>query len=356
MQHRKTFVLMIVAVLVAIAGLVSVNEAQAQSNNISISPDSGHWNYPGAFTVRNTGTESVNVRWLLDCWDHSVCSDSSGEVTLQPGQSFSKGLGNICSQWQLDLWWPGGSWGGIAEINPSCYEPTPTAPPPPTSTPTPKPTEEPTLEPTEEPKEESTITSTPQPTQTATPTLPPWNPEWRACDAKIEDVPDWQKDEWTQRCFPEPVDEPIVELKISPTPAPMVPHASVGDISEDGFIEIGSVHLSDQTMPLYEGRVVDSQVEIARYGVTVYNGQFWIHTVQQFGWIRMSEGDEVTIRGVKYHLEALPRKEGYDLSTDQLPSGIIAQCYAEGEEWKGLSLFKLVKIVPPLHDHMVVAQ
>jgi|GEM_PF-4008966 len=415
----KKFFVVLLAIFVIVAGLTGQSvQAQAQ---ISISPDSGHWNYPGSFSVRNTGTEAVDVRWLLDCWDLSICSDSSGTTTLAPGQSFSKGLGNICSKWQLDLWWNEGLWGGIAEIDPSCYEPTPTAPPPPTSTPTPKPTEEPTLEPTEEPKEEPTITSTPQPTPTEpqptpteepevtpepTPTAPPptptqpalpeakncpplphsgeegtWvlgrmlNEQFEPFDSEWHELntvssgqfsfPFWgQNGLWEiqgiglirvgtrqtefgteKTCDPFAQPEPEIE----PTPAPVkVPPASVGDISDDGFLEIGSVRLGERTMPLYRGIAVNGQVEIARYGVTLYEGQFWIHRVQNWGWVKFREGDEIVIQGIKYRLVAPDRTNGYDHAINQLPENIIGTCFANGEEWGGIEFYQLVKAFSPI--------
>lgn len=110
----------------AFLALVAV-PAFASGNQISVSPDSGHWNYPGSFTVTNNGNEDVKVKWFLDCWDHDVCEDSEGEETLSPGASFSKGLGHICAKWQLDLKWKKGyghyfDWGGIAEKE-NCEEP-----------------------------------------------------------------------------------------------------------------------------------------------------------------------------------------------------------------------------------------
>lgn len=120
MLHKRSFVLLVVAIFAAIEGLTA-SAVRASGSGISIFPTSGNWNYPGSFVVKNDGA-AVEVRWFLDCWDHSVCSDSSGEETLQSGQLFTKGLGNICSKWQLDLWWQDGSWGGIAEKE-NCEEP-----------------------------------------------------------------------------------------------------------------------------------------------------------------------------------------------------------------------------------------
>jgi len=159
---RSLIVLLIVTLVVTIVGqALPQGEAQASNNSISISPDSGQWNYPQSFTVKNDSEESVTIHWFLDCWDHSICTDSEGEETLVSGQSFSKGLGDICSKWQLDLNWKGSEedwdWGGIAEKNRDCDRPTatpsptPTGTPPPTETPTEEPTDVPTITPTATP-------------------------------------------------------------------------------------------------------------------------------------------------------------------------------------------------------------
>jgi hypothetical protein len=96
--------------------------------DIHIKPISGSWNYPGAFEVINRGSESVDIDWILDCWyfGHSrgLCSDQRGAVSLEPGESFTRGLGMVCSKWQFDLQWPGrDAWGAIAEIPASCSGP-----------------------------------------------------------------------------------------------------------------------------------------------------------------------------------------------------------------------------------------
>lgn len=116
-MNKKMFV---VLATLAIALFATVFPALAGDSSITTAPTSGHWNFPGSFVVTNNSNQEVTVHWLLDCWDESLCSDSQGDVTLKPGASFSSGLGSICSKWQLDLSWDGGSWGGIAEKNPNC--------------------------------------------------------------------------------------------------------------------------------------------------------------------------------------------------------------------------------------------
>lgn len=129
--------------------------------------------------------------------------------------------------------------------------------------------------------------------------------------------------------------------------------AGVGDMSSDGFEEIGSAIIDGRTFPLYEGRIEGGQVAISRYGITLYEGQFWIHKVQDYGWFYVTEGDEIIIRGAKYRLEALPRTTGYDLSISQLPEGIIVSCYTEGENWGGLESFRLVKVFETSHGRIL---
>lgn len=150
---------------------------------IDISPESGNWNYPNTFIVQNTTSNSLELRYHLDCWDESVCNDEEDTVILGPGESFEKGLGTICSKWQLDVSWSGGSdwdWGGISEKSNNCT--------PSTSTPRPElnsctqlvftlgtstPTVTPTMTPTSTPTTTATPTSTPTSTPTVTPTSTP---------------------------------------------------------------------------------------------------------------------------------------------------------------------------------------
>lgn len=152
------------------------------AGELQISPVSGNWNHPESFLVKNGSSQTISVHWYLDCWDTTFCSDSEGNQTLAPQQTFTKGLGDICSKWQLDLTWPGDSWGGIAEkATTGCdVVPSPTpSPTPPLESPsiTPSPTEPPIGGP--DPSPTPTPTNTPGPSQTPTPgpsSTPPPDP------------------------------------------------------------------------------------------------------------------------------------------------------------------------------------
>ena len=164
-----------------VAPTAPTSQPAASTGPFTINPKSGNWNYPGGFSVKNTSSTTVVVKWLLDCWDEAICTDSNGEETLLPDQSFEKGLGNICAKWQLDLEWADGEWGGIAEKSLDCGATTPT---PCTygscgklaftiSTPTSTPTGTPTTTPTSTPTGSPTPTATPTGTATSTPTNTP---------------------------------------------------------------------------------------------------------------------------------------------------------------------------------------
>lgn len=100
-------------------------QAPVSTASLQIEPVSGNWNYPVAFEITNTGQESIELQWLLDCWNpwqmRGVCGDFSGATTLAAGESVTKGLGMVCAWWQLDLEYGQGKvWGGIAEMPPAC--------------------------------------------------------------------------------------------------------------------------------------------------------------------------------------------------------------------------------------------
>lgn len=128
--------------------------------------------------------------------------------------------------------------------------------------------------------------------------------------------------------------------------APQIPEPGIGDQSDDGFTQIGYATISGQELPVYEGFVKDDQVQIARFGVTVYDEQYWIHRVQNFGWVRFSNGDEITISGTHYRLVEIERTNGYEYTTDQLPDNLIGTCFTNGEDWAGVELYKLVQVIP----------
>lgn len=160
----------------------------AATQPIEVNPKSGNWSYPEKFTVKNTSSQALTVKYYLDCWDESICGDKEegGSVSLAPGATLEKGLGNICSKWQLDLNWTGKpegqwDWGGIAEKSTTCgtTEPgqcslsftiqasTPTGSPSSTPTATPSGSASPTATPTEPPRGGSS--PTPTPTSSSTP-------------------------------------------------------------------------------------------------------------------------------------------------------------------------------------------
>lgn len=95
---------------------------------VGIRPASGNWNLPEMFVITNTSDSPVELVWNIDCWDENLCEDSNGTETLEPGQSVEKGLGAICSQWQLELNWSGTAsqtgdvwdWAGVAELGSEC--------------------------------------------------------------------------------------------------------------------------------------------------------------------------------------------------------------------------------------------
>ncbi|MCX7928680.1 MAG: hypothetical protein N2558_03260 [Patescibacteria group bacterium] len=191
-----TIILSIIAIFTAIKLYQSRNTAitpttpeksSAHTGPLEIKPKSGNWNYPESFIVKNKSDKLVDLEWFLDCWDESVCQDSSGTEKLNPGASIEKGLGLICAKWQLDLEIKslGVSWGGISEKKEDCnnnvvrrqceklvftistitltptHTKTPTLTPTKTKTPTPTHTVTPTL----------TLTNTPTPTHTTTVTI-----------------------------------------------------------------------------------------------------------------------------------------------------------------------------------------
>lgn len=105
----------------------SVSEASVAP--VGIRPKSGNESLPEYYVITNTSTSPVEVVWHIDCWDELVCQDEQGVQTLAPGESIEKGLGLLCSQWQLDLNYSGTStgesnevwdWAGISETDPEC--------------------------------------------------------------------------------------------------------------------------------------------------------------------------------------------------------------------------------------------
>lgn len=93
---------------------------------LAIRPCSENWNFTECFYVKNISTKNVTLKYLLDCWDESKCTDKRDTLTLTPGQEVQLGLGKPCSRWQLDLNWTGQSgwdWGGVVEVPGDCSAP-----------------------------------------------------------------------------------------------------------------------------------------------------------------------------------------------------------------------------------------
>lgn len=173
----------------------------AKVGPVEIGPKSGHWNFPIAFIVKNTSNKDINLRWLLDCWDETKCSDTMGLEVLSPNETFEKGLGKPNSKWQFDVNWSDTwseeneiwDWGGIAEISPineldAFPSEVVTPSPSPTASPSPSPSIIAVASPTatsianqqssssqSASAASSTPTATPTLSPTATPTISPTN-------------------------------------------------------------------------------------------------------------------------------------------------------------------------------------
>ncbi len=151
-------------------------------------PDSGNWNSTPSFTTRNTTSSPITVHWLLDCENRqenigrpamSSCHNTSGDVTLQPNETLTKGLGAVCLTWQLDFTCNGRDIGYVVEPQ-NCATPTGSPTTSPSTTPTGSPTSSPTGTPTTTPLPNMCslnftlgATSTPTATPTTTPTSTP---------------------------------------------------------------------------------------------------------------------------------------------------------------------------------------
>lgn len=102
------------------------------SSPLAVRPCSGNWNKTECFYVKNISKAIVTVKYLLDCWDETKCTDKRGTLSLNPGQEVQLGLGKPCSRWQLDLNWTGldgWDWGAVVEVPGDCSaSPTPVAP------------------------------------------------------------------------------------------------------------------------------------------------------------------------------------------------------------------------------------
>src|SRR3989344_222590 len=134
-------------VAMLLANTTTFTKSKALSGPIDVVPKSGNWNNPETFLLTNISQQSVVLYWVLDCWDETVCNDLSGHDTIAPGQTIEKGLGLICTKWQLDIKWTGPAsglgddwdWGGVVEKATDCTNVPPTPTPTPGTNPTPTP-------------------------------------------------------------------------------------------------------------------------------------------------------------------------------------------------------------------------
>ncbi|RJR29022.1 hypothetical protein C4564_03610 [Candidatus Microgenomates bacterium] len=193
--------------------LVATVAVFAGIDGVELKPTSENWNYTPSFYIVNNRDHSVTVDYRVDCWDESVCQDSSGSVTLSANeQSGAIGAGNVCGYWQLDIKWNGQETGAIVEPQ-NCPEP-PTSTPEPTNTPEP---------PTGTPEPPSTPDPSPTPEPTNTPVAPRNDVviesaprTWWACDDK-----DASEDFLAANCAPIPAGAEIVVAEVVETPAPV---------------------------------------------------------------------------------------------------------------------------------------
>jgi LPXTG-site transpeptidase (sortase) family protein len=180
---RKFSFLTIVLVVLSILFAASTFPAQADHDwgYIKISPETGHWNFPGYYVLE--AERAVTVSWIIKC-TYGGCDrpdEDETTYTFEEGEIIQVGWGRQCYAWQFD---PIGRTGFIAEAEPwLCTDETPPPSVPPTATPaeptgtpvTPtQPAETPVGTPTT-PPDEPTPTITPG-GPTLTPTTPPDEP------------------------------------------------------------------------------------------------------------------------------------------------------------------------------------
>lgn len=94
--------------------MLPTKAGSAKAPNVDVSPISGNWNFPQAFRVTNTDKVPTEIVWSLGCMDLAnagvgeilgECHTSSGYIRLLPGESFTRGQGEICAKWKFDLRW-----------------------------------------------------------------------------------------------------------------------------------------------------------------------------------------------------------------------------------------------------------
>jgi hypothetical protein len=172
---RKFYPLIILALVILVFAAIPSSvraDHMGDWSYITISPLSGHWNYPGYY-VLEAQRAPLSVDWEIKC-SYVPCGrpEESGSHTFTyVGETILVGWGRQCYAWQFD---PIGRTGFIAEAEPElCNEVTPT----PTATTTEfTPTAAPTGTPVTPTATFATPTGTltpPTPTPTGSPAVPP---------------------------------------------------------------------------------------------------------------------------------------------------------------------------------------
>ncbi len=103
---RRFFALAILLSLLVIgifAAPAFTTEAQSSGwDAITVSPQSGNWNYPGYFVL--TAQRAVTVSWSIHCTDYNCGrpDEPTTTHTFAAGESVTVGWGHQCYRWQLD--------------------------------------------------------------------------------------------------------------------------------------------------------------------------------------------------------------------------------------------------------------
>lgn len=334
-------------------------------------------------TITNKSNLVVSGSWkgvvVFPGKDNDVEFDS-GSFTLNPGESFTISypadfgpLGEVhvtvwanngCADGNWDRYVPPPTQPptGTPEVTPSATpSPSPTVPVTETVTPSPSPTVPATETPTDVVTPSATPSGTPSgtPTDVVTPSVTPVphtatpveytataKPEWHACDAKKEDLWPDQLQEWMERCGFTQVSV-VIEPTVVPTEAPAVlePLAGVGDVSDDGFTEIGRVLFHGENYPLYQAGIDGAnRMHLSRFGFSLLGHSLRLHKAQEEGWIKLTEGEAITVivygqLPISFHLGSEELTDGYESTLPD--SWTIGTCYSDGEDWGGTQRFSL---------------
>lgn len=139
-SNKALFNLALVAFM-AVAAVIGLTIVTSENSPLSfsraqrigpldINPCSGSWNKTDCFNVKNVTAVDVNLKYHLDCWDETKCTDEQKTIVLKAGTTTKLGLGQPCSKYQVDLNWTGKEgwdWGGIVEMPADCGVVTPPA-------------------------------------------------------------------------------------------------------------------------------------------------------------------------------------------------------------------------------------